>query len=391
MANTHTTLASLFLDIADAIRDQTGLTGKLVADQFPDTIRDLPKGAPNGRAWTEITNGPANPTALAYANGVWLCGTESGLYLSYNGKAWDKVDTIPSVRVNSIAEADGTVCGCTDGGIYRSENKSGWAQGIPAITVHTACYGNGIWVAGTSSGLYVSYLGSGWEQVLETGNFIKVIYCNGIWAAGSNLTGQGGLYSSSNGFNWEQTISSEIIINDIVSGNGMWFAGTRDHGIYYAPDGHSWGYSSLSVNTIIKLNYENGIFFASDETSNATWIFIGGGNWRQLRDTMYYDMVYQDGWWLLCGADASYASPDGENFNIANYEWGETFITAAKANGMWVGLSDSGTVYTCDDISMDNWAINEETVGTLFKFIANHNGLWILGDSEGGLYYSESA
>lgn len=41
MANTHTSLSALFTDIADAIREKTGDTGSIVADQFPDYIRTL--------------------------------------------------------------------------------------------------------------------------------------------------------------------------------------------------------------------------------------------------------------------------------------------------------------------------------------------------------------
>lgn len=41
MANTHTTLTSLFSDIADAIRAKTGGTGTIVADDFPDVINEL--------------------------------------------------------------------------------------------------------------------------------------------------------------------------------------------------------------------------------------------------------------------------------------------------------------------------------------------------------------
>lgn len=38
MANTHSTLASLFTDIAKAIRSKTGSSASIVADQFPDAI-----------------------------------------------------------------------------------------------------------------------------------------------------------------------------------------------------------------------------------------------------------------------------------------------------------------------------------------------------------------
>ena len=46
MANKHTTLAALFTDIADAIREKTGDTASIVADDFPDVIRDSLQIAP---------------------------------------------------------------------------------------------------------------------------------------------------------------------------------------------------------------------------------------------------------------------------------------------------------------------------------------------------------
>lgn len=41
MANTHETLASLFTDIADAIRAVNGDNSPIVADNFPDAISEL--------------------------------------------------------------------------------------------------------------------------------------------------------------------------------------------------------------------------------------------------------------------------------------------------------------------------------------------------------------
>lgn len=45
MANVHTTLVSLFDDIADAIRYKTGGTELIIADTFPDEIRAIPTGS----------------------------------------------------------------------------------------------------------------------------------------------------------------------------------------------------------------------------------------------------------------------------------------------------------------------------------------------------------
>lgn len=44
MPNTHPTLASLFSDTADAIREKTGSSADIVADNFPTEIRNIPAG-----------------------------------------------------------------------------------------------------------------------------------------------------------------------------------------------------------------------------------------------------------------------------------------------------------------------------------------------------------
>lgn len=45
MARTHTTLTSLFTDIADSIREKTGDTADIVADNFPTAIANIPSGS----------------------------------------------------------------------------------------------------------------------------------------------------------------------------------------------------------------------------------------------------------------------------------------------------------------------------------------------------------
>ena len=46
MAETYSTLAALFTDIADAIREKTGDTATITADDFPDVIRERLQVAP---------------------------------------------------------------------------------------------------------------------------------------------------------------------------------------------------------------------------------------------------------------------------------------------------------------------------------------------------------
>lgn len=72
MPNTHTTLASLFSDIADAIRAKTGGTDDIVADDFPSEISNIPSGG------GDITVEP-------------LSVTVNGTYTAPTGKAYSPV------------------------------------------------------------------------------------------------------------------------------------------------------------------------------------------------------------------------------------------------------------------------------------------------------------
>ena len=52
----HTSLASLFSDIADAIRAKTGSSDQIVADNFPTAIADIPTGTIDSVTATPSTN-----------------------------------------------------------------------------------------------------------------------------------------------------------------------------------------------------------------------------------------------------------------------------------------------------------------------------------------------
>jgi hypothetical protein len=124
---THTNLSGLFTDIADAIREKNGSTAKIVADNFPTVIRDIPvtggSSFPNGTKWTQSNITSGSFKSVYNANGIWVAGSEfhSGLYYSVDGKEWTQ-SNITSGGFQSVYNANGIwVAGSGgDSGLYYS-------------------------------------------------------------------------------------------------------------------------------------------------------------------------------------------------------------------------------------------------------------------------------
>ena len=92
MPNTHSTLTSLFSDIADAIRAKTGSSATIVADDFPTAIANIPTGG-GGITTTEVANATGTTLEITSSGGgggatEYVCpsrnvvGVEDCFYLS---------------------------------------------------------------------------------------------------------------------------------------------------------------------------------------------------------------------------------------------------------------------------------------------------------------------
>ena len=153
-----------------------------------------------GRYWSQSNITSDYFTAVYYANGVWVAGSDyssnKGLYYSTDGKTWSQ-----------------------------SNITSGYFTAV--------YYANGVWVAGSNNGLYYSTDGKTWTQSnITSGYFKAVYYANGVWVAGNNYNDKG-LYYSTDGKTWTQSNITSGSFKAVYYANGVLVAGSSN-GLYYS-------------------------------------------------------------------------------------------------------------------------------------------------------------
>ena len=99
MANTHTSLSSLFTDIADAIREKTGDTETIVADDFPDVIRERLQVA-HPKPYLTFRSPNSFTLAVGDATKHWD-GTLEYSTDTFTWSTWDGTTTLSSATTGS--------------------------------------------------------------------------------------------------------------------------------------------------------------------------------------------------------------------------------------------------------------------------------------------------
>lgn len=132
MANIHSTLASLFTDIANAIRAKTGQSGTIVADNFPSAISEISTGTDTSDATAaaadmlsgktaygadgKITGSMPNRGAVSQALNAGQSYTIPAGYHNGNGK----------IEANSLASQTSATATASD----IASGKTAWVNGV---------------------------------------------------------------------------------------------------------------------------------------------------------------------------------------------------------------------------------------------------------------------
>ena len=172
-------------------------------------------------------------------------------------------------------------------------------------------------------------LGRTWAQ--RTGDnttytFNSIYYANGIWVAGSK---QHGLWWSTDGKAWTQGTgdNTTYIFNTVYYANGIWVAGSNLQGLWWSTDGKAWTQVTGDTAAYIfaTVYYANGIWVAGSDAQGLWWS-TDGKAWTQ-----------------------------GTGNNTA-----DTFNTVYYANGIWVAGSDFiGLWYSDYDLLVEENAIKD--------------------------------
>ena len=100
MAETYNTLVSLFIDIADAIREKTGDTDLIIADDFPDVIRERLKAIPQTTPYLTFSSPNSFTLKVNDATKHWDGTLEYSTDAS-TWSTWDGTTTLSSATSGS--------------------------------------------------------------------------------------------------------------------------------------------------------------------------------------------------------------------------------------------------------------------------------------------------
>ena len=270
--------------------------------------------------WRPTSMGLNHVRGLAYGNGVWVAGGDSGaFYTSTTGESWTfRVSRTFQVNniVYSSAGAGKFVAVCNTGRIHSSTD---------GIT----------WTTSTSN---------------ATTNLNGVVYGNGLYAAVGTA---GVIRTSTDGTTWTtQTSNATTTLNSVAFGNGVFVAVGAGSTIRTSTDAVTWVTRKVSLFSaeIRDVAFGNGLFAAIFSAGQSPVLTSTDGvTWRTapvIGDSGGYCITYANNMWVVGHTISTQISASTDLVRWVTQASLATSTTweVAYGNGVWLATSFNGFV-----------------------------------------------
>lgn len=298
--------------------------GKFVRTNRVYNIADYPElyakiGSVGAYIFTPRTTAHSSETySLAYGNGLFVYGGFVGIMgTSTDGVTWTSRTSGTASNINTMTYGNGLFVAAGSGGyIGTSTNGINWTNRTPPVagmTSYAIGYGNGIYVLSSTADITTrlristSTDGITWTNTYSddsSGRYISISYANGIFVLGG-LNGAI-LASYNNGVNWTNKSpgDSNILGGDVYS--------TYGNGLYVIAGNYGQVLTSTDMVTLTSLGY------------------------KYSQALFFYDMIYQNGNFVLVGTNRITMSKDVNNWYTSNVANSHTIKKIAYGNDRYV-------------------------------------------------------
>ena len=321
--------------------------------------------------------------------------------ISYNlNKANDMINSILSDLISYMGQADGLATLDSNGKLSVSQLPKSDVAVNDTDTLFTA-KGAFDYFLGSPTG--INWLAKVFGHLLcriwtrgtgsNTGYDIETVaYANGLWVAGST---NHGCWWSTDGKAWAQGTgdNTSYTIHTVVYANGLWVAGGTG-GSWWSTDGKAWTQGTGNTNEpVIAVVYANGLWVAS--STHGCWWSTDGKAWTQgTGDNTNHDITtiaYGNGLWVAggvtnsSGGDICWWSTDGKAWTQGTGHTAGFINTVIYANGLWVAGTESFGFWRSSDGKA--WTQGYGNTDGSVMCIAYAYGLWVAGGT-GGSWWS---
>ena len=437
MANVYNSITDLFKAIANSIRNKTGETSTIIADDFPVIINNiitLKDGSKDGTATAEdiikgkiaYVNGQKvtgkisiqenteigiNPITLAYSDGVFFITTAPDVVPNqYIGENVQFGINVTNKQIADVIEltADKIVNGNTVLGIIGTGTTGIDTSDATATAEDIAkgkiAYVNGEKIRGTLVPITQISGTVGYANVDNDQS--RVSFSTSF----SNLdipidADTKGIFDKSNSNSLVRLYASfDILASDIGLTADKIVKGTTILGIEGTAEvvvpnieAKTWIRSNITEIYFNTLYYANGVWVAgsysgssSSLSSKGLYYSTDGKTWTQSNITVgiFYDIYYANSIWVACGNNGVYHSTDGKTWELVSSSI--VFSCIKYANGVWVagGTGNRTNIGLWYSTNGKNWTQSGIAVGG-FSSVYYSDGIWVASSSSSrGLYYS---